>query len=1785
MSDPGPLNPFLTALSSRLMDARTALAAPATGFAYPLDASTLPEGRDGDPAAVLATLSAALGPSLVIQAGDPVVSAGTLVLDGQSAALGGGRLLKTTLTFDVGGDGRLRATWAVTPDADWALPDAFPTLAEGPWDSLPLTGVTLLCTTYDRAGLSMWATLPIDPGLRSGSAHDPLQVRVGGPITVGPDGTPAFAFTGERAVDALEITRTGQTSLRLSDGTVTLTATTMRIAGRVRLGALTLDAVVDVPTGRDTRLRLTATPVRDGAIGARDALALFGESGVPAAWLPATLLDLAGAQVTGYDLLFDPYGQDPSQATLTLGFGTTPWTPVNGLAVTVSAPTLTLTVRRTAGLLGYQAALSGTLLVRERPYACSAEVDEHGLWWFTVSGDTPGVRTLAELAGFTETKALAALPDSLRGLGDLRFPARIAIAIDPVEPALVEVWFQLAQTKPWPIAGGAVTVSGWTADVEISRHTGTWTITGLLAGTIRLRDTPVNVRLPLPAGEGDLWTFSLAEPVTLPTLGQALALLGARPQGLPTALDTLGGLTVTAFSVSADLAATAIQGMSIAAEQAEDWVIASGLTVSGVRFALSFSATEAVAGAVSGVVVLAGQPVDAAIRRNQGDGPWTLWIARTDGVHVPGFASLDTWLGPGVLPSGVPDGPFGGGLDVEDAYVRFGGPGGTIDEVGVAVRTADQWNVVAGKVPLTSLRAALKVPYPISAETVHGEVAAVVTVGGVPIGISAEKPPGGDWELSGDLLDGLTIDVVAAANTVGSGFALPSAGVTHGLPATLSVRRATVRAVPVTGRFRFSGNLALQAWPVTVGGASLLLAGLTVTIEVPARGVPPTADIGGTLDYAGIHATLRLRLGGTDKALVLDGTVTDAQPVSLPGVTGGLAPTATAWAQTMPPGAPPLAFGGSAVLRLDVPGSRFLLYGSVRYGTATTADALVYTEGADVYALALSIGPAFRFGGLVPALAPVDDVLHVTEARVVVCAAGGRTLGALAAATNAILTELAPTGPRPLAGLDTAALALEAGAYFSARIDFAQPGVLARVLDIGDPGGPHPTVRVTAEVDRANPANTVFSAELPTITLLSRVEFAGLTLTYKGSDGHRFTLDGRIRLLNLTADPLTFAVALTVNDTGMIGEAASQQEIVSPLGLPGITLSALTLEVAYRWEPRSTRLVLRGGMKVGPAPAAGQQDARPTLTGSLVLRDGAPVLFHVTLAADLSIGAFLAQCVTGSGSSWPTGYADVTLLTGTRISSYDAAADTGGLYAAGATPPFENGFTVVGGLRLTLAEQLTLTGLIRVYREETGDQSYTAVKADLTLPSAVVLGPATLTGSTLVLRTGRNPRLSLTTAVTFLGAPFVTAEVTVRRGHDGGTVLSGTLAATGGVAPFDTARFTLNYATHPSRPAGLTVDGWPRMAWPQELIDIVQIIKGLCGKGGSPCGQLTETVQSLVDTTFHVTPSATLSGTTLLFSLTGTYDLTARGATSPFVSVELPTLSVPMSTSARWEELPDVLASGVAAGFEEVVKALLRTPEKAALLLAIAFGPQALAVGLKMACDSLVDGAVAAAADAAASAILAAGGVTAAGAAAAATAKVADSLRESAGHTVPDSGGPVGPVLVKSLTYGSGNFIVTWDAARGATGYEVEVRAPSGGLLAPTAQLTGQLTAAIPVRVEAIGPGVHQARVRALRQSLTGEWTSIGVSLLDPPQITLAFLNGPAALVYWQASQGAAAYELVINDDKGQVAHIRKTSELKAAPLLTRRDGRLWVQVRAFAGEGMGPWSEPYLVADQRPPR
>jgi len=97
----------------------------------------------------------------------------------------------------------------------------------------------------------------------------------------------------------------------------------------------------------------------------------------------------------------------------------------------------------------------------------------------------------------------------------------------------------------------------------------------------------------------------------------------------------------------------------------------------------------------------------------------------------------------------------------------------------------------------------------------------------------------------------------------------------------------------------------------------------------------------------------------------------------------------------------------------------------------------------------------------------------------------------------------------------------------------------------------------------------------------------------------------------------------------------------------------------------------------------------------------------------------------------------------------------------------------------------------------------------------------------------------------------------------------------------------------------------------RNLIDFVEAIKDLADtSGGSPCGTLGDfIVTNAYSSSFSVSPSVSVSGTNLVFAVTGTYALTPTGASSPFVNVTMPAFSVPIPSTTRWGNPPEALAT------------------------------------------------------------------------------------------------------------------------------------------------------------------------------------------------------------------------------------------------------------------------------------
>lgn len=989
------------------------------------------------------------------------------------------------------------------------------------------------------------------------------------------------------------------------------------------------------------------------------------------------------------------------------------------------------------------------------------------------------------------------------------------------------------------------------------------------------------------------------------------------------------------------------------------------------------------------------------------------------------------------------------------------------------------------------------------------------------------------WVFTGALATGRTMDLDrAAADLTAAGHtrpALPAGAKDHGIPEHVTLTEASFRLVPQTGALHMDGR-AEGPWRIPFGATTLVVTSVGAVLDVPGQNLPTSGSVSGTLEYAGLRAVLTLALGGPAAQTVFTGTVAaaDAPQISVARLTEGVcAPAAgTGWQSVAPAALAPAAFTSAAVY-LNVSASRLMVYGRLGGAGLPSGDAFVYLapdprpgQAARMrYAVAVTAGPEFRFASLLPTLGPdVDDRLRVTEARLVVTDLAGTTLGDLARETTELLTDL-EFPAAPLTNLGGASLALSRGVVCAARVDFGASALFGRIVEIGT-DDTRPTVWLSALIDAA--AETVFTAHLPDITIARFVRLThtdaepnGIRIDYRPARADRLDLVGRIELDDVFGRTYRFDVTLTADNAGLvtrIRRATAAQEIPEPFGLPGLRFFDLTVDLAVRWAApaapgrpavaRTSSLVVNGRVLLGPGPNRGEADHPLDCAARLVLRDGIPALFDVALARDWSLGAFAAQCFTGTAASWPGTLIDVKLRAGSRISYYDPVRDPGRTLRApdGSAPG--DGFTIDARLTLTLLTDLDLHTVVTVRKNDrTGRYDRLSASAVLAAPLDLgfmsLAGPTLAPGSTvytggpvLTLETGPAPKAVLQTGVNFLGQAFAAVGVSVAPAHDGGRIFTGRLTATRELAPFGALDCGFQYATHPGGRNTLTVDGWPSFVSAENLVDFVSVFKTLSdAESASLCGPLTKLVAHRpVSSTYTITPSARAVGGDLVFRLTVGCALTLVGASTPFLSMDFPAFDVHVPTSTRWADLPAALTTGVRHAAGDFARALLADPAKIALFLALVVGEDAAEVATILLCDGLVDSAAVTATEAAVAALAAAGGVLTAGALAAVTAAIAAALVGPVNQGGGRGPGTIGTPVLREAAYADGTVTARWHGASLAAGYVLTVQRPDGTELASRA-LGLTLSGTVAIDPEPLPPGEYWVRVRGVRGKARGDWS------------------------------------------------------------------------------------------------
>ena len=201
-----------------------------------------------------------------------------------------------------------------------------------------------------------------------------------------------------------------------------------------------------------------------------------------------------------------------------------------------------------------------------------------------------------------------------------------------------------------------------------------------------------------------------------------------------------------------------------------------------------------------------------------------------------------------------------------------------------------------------------------------------------------------------------------------------------------------------------------------------------------------------------------------------------------------------------------------------------------------------------------------------------------------------------------------------------------------------------------------------------NAADTLFTAELGNFTVLQVIHFSSLRLEYQPSldtktlqpqtAGSQPTTTSVLRIIGkaMLSVPLEFDQlqscqfdgTLTIDDKKAIFVVStpSDQQLIAPLGMFGITFKNLALSIDYSFGDFAAPTVIQLGGQIG---FGRQADGAPqfVLNGNIVWVGGSAVLVDISLAQPLGIIVFFTSIFTDS--IYPADYVDLVLKRGTHL--------------------------------------------------------------------------------------------------------------------------------------------------------------------------------------------------------------------------------------------------------------------------------------------------------------------------------------------------------------------------------------------------------------------------------------------------------------------------------------------------------------------------------------------------------
>ncbi len=1141
------------------------------------------------------------------------------------------------------------------------------------------------------------------------------------------------------------------------------------------------------------------------------------------------------------------------------------------------------------------------------------------------------VADLGALLGFvTGTSVLQALPADVRPLRSLQLD-QFRIALDPGFTGFRSLTLGIGSTSGtagplWSPLPGVLDLTTLRASLLVARGAdGGLAASGRISGAVvlggRLR---LGADVALPLGSGD-WVFTAGTGTPLADLGAFDALVGGSASFagvLPGGLGSLQQFTVGSLRLVVDPVGPRLRRVSLSLFSNADWhLVEDAVVLAGLAVDLALEDptldTRQLTGTVAGAMRVGSVAVQAVVERAAAGSPWTLTVT-SDPVRLPTLGDLARLVGgegaAALLPATLADASF----LLRDVVLEVDVSARALTRFAFTLATADTWTILAPDL-LTAgeVSVFLSLDWTSGARRAEGSILGTLGVAGASLAIAATCADAA-WTIDAEMAppepDGtgaLSFSGALAQLGIGGSHVLPG-GV--GLP-ELALTSGHLRFVPSTGELLLSAGSAL-GWTVPFGTGTdpLRVATLGGAVHRLPGGAGWTAQVTGSLAYGGIGAAVGVSLGGPGTDTVVRASVGTLAAADVPRLADGLAATSPAdrWSTLgFPPDFPGLGLT-QAHLLLDLTRRTFLLYGTAApFGTG----ALVVQQAADGgWEAALGIdlssgGSPWSLGQLSQGLAPASTFFDVerASAALAISTVDGQALAPIVGTVPGLARALPDTVRR--------------GANFFGALHFAGPvaGNVPRILGT-DPG----TAVTLFALIAARSDESLFEVRLDRYTLVGAVTFSDVRLRYRPRTSPALALRGTVAV-PLDGRELAFTGDLQVLAASASFRLATAQSAAAPLGMTGITLTGLALEIDYAFPDAQTStvsVVLSGGVAIGAAA---------NLAGLVYLLDGIPVIVEV-LVTSLSIDELFRQSV---GVPWPSGALVPLELVSASIYSYRPVHPDDRAPITFRGRVYFPGFNVAARV-VFLGRPATLTIAVAPGLGVTATGS---LDAPVDWGFVVFSGGAQKTGPEAALATYPQAALTLTAGFTLFDLYVGVVAFSLSRDAASGETV-GSVSFTRDLPVFGTRTLTVSW----SESGGFRFEGFP------VDLDAEFVIPDITSKSAGCIGK--QILQALpVDTRYDFDTDFSVSDGALVIGLQGYFALTTLTLDVLRIDLQRLTITVPVPTGGeepfRWADVPAWLARAIAENAYSLLVQVLADPASMAKLLAIE--------GVKYAVSSLVD--------------------------------------------------------------------------------------------------------------------------------------------------------------------------------------------------------------------------------------